>query len=114
MDIWPILSTGRIAVSNPNLNQIPSKGEIAKVIRSCFIPKDGYKIVGGDYSGMELRIIAEFSQDPIWVNAFLEDKDLHSELAALTFGIDVKDVKTPFPPKPDLTYRDVQKTVNFG
>lgn len=114
MDIWPILSTGRIAVSNPNLNQIPSKGELAKVIRSCFIPKDGYKIVGGDYSGMELRIIAEFSNDPVWVNAFLEDKDLHSELAALTFGIDVKDVKTPFPPKPSLTYRDVQKTVNFG
>lgn len=114
MDIWPILSTGRIAVSNPNLNQIPSKGDVAKTIRSCFIPKPGYKIVGGDYSGMELRIIAEFSQDPVWVNAFIEDKDLHSELAALTFGIDISQVKDPFPQKPDLKYRDVQKTVNFG
>ena len=114
MDIWPILSTGRIAVSKPNLNQIPSKGELAKVIRSCFIPKPGYKIVGGDYSGMELRIIAEFSQDPVWVNAFKDDKDLHSELAALTFDIDISKVKDPFPPKPDIKYRDVQKTVNFG
>ena len=114
MDIWPILSTGRIAVSNPNLNQIPSKGDLAKTIRSCFIPKPGYKIVGGDYSGMELRIIAEFSQDPVWITAFNEDKDLHSELAALTFGIDISKVKEPFPPKPDLKYRDVQKTVNFG
>jgi DNA polymerase I len=115
MDIWPILSTGRIAVSNPNLNQIPSKGELAKVIRSCFIPQPGYKIVGGDYSQMELRIIAEFSQDPVWINVFKdESKDLHSELAALTFNIDISKVKESFPPKPDIKYRDVQKTVNFG
>jgi DNA polymerase I len=114
MDIWPIVSTGRISVSNPNLNQIPSRGDLAKVIRSCFIPKAGHKIVGGDYSGMELRIIAEFSQDPVWVNAFIEDKDLHSELAAKTFGIDVSRVKESFPQKPDLKYRDVQKVVNFG
>lgn len=114
MNIWQILTTGRISVSDPNLNQIPSRGELAKVIRSCFIPKPGYKIVGGDYSGMELRIIAEFSLDPVWINAFKDNKDLHSELAALTFGISVDDVIKPFPPKPDLKYRDVQKTVNFG
>jgi DNA polymerase-1 len=114
MDVWQILTTGRIAVSNPNLNQIPSKGDLAKTIRSCFIPKPGYKIVGGDYSGCELRIIAEFSQDPVWINNFNEHKDLHSELACLTFDIPIEDVKTPFPQKPDLKYRDVQKTIDFG
>lgn len=111
---WQILNTGRISCKEPNLNQVPSKGELAKVIRSCFIPRKGYKIVGGDYSGMELRIIAEFSQDPLWVNAFNEGKDLHSVLCAATFNIDIKDVKTPTPFKPDITYRDVQKTINFG
>jgi DNA polymerase-1 len=111
---WQIVDTGRISVKEPNVNQIPSKGDTAKIIRSAFIPKDGYKIVGGDYSGMELRIIAEFSQDPIWVNAFKNGEDLHSKLCALTFGIDEKDVMEPFPSNPDLCYRDVQKTVNFG
>lgn len=114
MDIWPVVSTGRIAVSAPNLNQIPSKGELAKIMRSCFIPKPGYKIVGGDYSGFELVIIAEYSQDPVWITALREGKDLHSELTALTFGVDITEVKKPFPPKPDITYRDVQKKIDFG
>jgi DNA polymerase-1 len=112
--IWQILTTGRISVSEPNLNQIPAKGELAKIIRSCFISREGYSIVGGDYSGMELRLIAEFSQDPVWVTAFREGKDLHSVLCAMTFDIPITDVKKPFPLKPEMTYRDVQKTINFG
>jgi DNA polymerase-1 len=111
---WQILSTGRISVKEPNVNQIPARGELASKIREAFIPRPGYKMVGGDYSGMELRIIAEFSQDPLWVNAFKDGQDLHSVLCAATFGIDIKDVKKPFPEKPSLTYRDVQKTINFG
>ena len=63
---------------------------------------------------MELRIIAEFSQDETWVNAFINGEDLHSKLCSMTFDIDIKDVKTPFPSKPTFTYRDVQKTLNFG
>jgi DNA polymerase-1 len=113
-NIWQILSTGRISVSDPNLNQIPSKGELGKEIRSCFIPKKDYKIVGGDFSGMELRIIAEFSQDPLWVNSFVNGEDLHSVLCSATFDIPITDVKNPFPGKPDITYRDIQKTINFG
>jgi DNA polymerase-1 len=113
-NIWQILSTGRISVSDPNLNQIPSKGELGKEIRSCFIPKKDYKIVGGDFSGMELRIIAEFSQDPLWVSSFVNGEDLHSVLCAATFDIPITDVKKPFPGKPDITYRDIQKTINFG
>lgn len=48
---WQVLSTGRISVSEPNVNQIPRKGELGPIIRSAFIPEKGYKIVGGDYSG---------------------------------------------------------------
>ena len=108
-------STGRISMASPNLAQIPSKGELGKTIRSCFIPRSkDYVIVGGDYSGMELRIIAEFSQDPLWIKTFQEGGDLHSILCCETFGIELSKVKTPFYANPDITYRDVQKTIDFG
>ncbi len=113
-EYWQILSTGRNSSSNPNMLQIPSRTELGGKMRECFIASSGNKIVGGDLSGAELRIIAEFSEDPIWVNAFLEDKDLHSELCAATFDISLADVKTYTPFKPDLKYRDVQKTIDFG
>jgi DNA polymerase I-like protein with 3'-5' exonuclease and polymerase domains len=113
--IWQILATGRISMSSPNLAQIPSKGELGKVIRSGFIPRSKeYVIIGGDYSGMELRIIAEFSKDPLWVKTFQEGGDLHSVLCSETFDIPIEDVKNPFYANPDITYRDVQKTINFG
>jgi len=113
-DYWQILNTGRISASKPNVAQIPSHGELGVKIRSCFEASENFKIVGGDYSGMELRIIAEFSNDPLWVKAFKEGGDLHSILCSKTFGIPIEDVKKPFPGKPSFTYRDVQKTINFG
>ena len=113
-EIWQILSTGRISMSNPNIQQIPSHGELAKTIRSSFIPRKGYKIVGGDYSGFELSIIAEFSKDPTWVSTLNEGGNLHSVLCSMTFDIPEEDVKKPFPAKPTFTYRDVQKTIDFG
>ena len=112
--IWQILSTGRISSSSPNLLNIPSKGKLGSVIRSCFIPQDGYKIVGGDYSGFELRIIAEYSQDPLWVKTFNDGEDLHSILCAKTFGIELEEVNNKFPYNPTMSYRYVQKIVNFG
>ncbi len=63
---------------------------------------------------MELRIIAEFANDPLWDQVFLEDGDLHSVLCCKVFNIGLDQVKDPFPLKPDLKYRDVQKTLNFG
>lgn len=97
-----------------NLQQIPSHSELGRKIKSCFIPEQGYKFVSADYSGFELRIIAEYSQDPLWVKTFNENKDLHSILCAETFSIPVEDVNKPFPPKPDISYRFLQKTINFG
>lgn len=111
---WQILNTGRISVSEPNLNQIPSKGDLAKTMRKSFIPSKGYKIVGGDYSSFELAIIAELSKDPLWVKTLIEGKNLHSVLAAATFDIPIENVENSFPFKPILTYRDVQKTIDFG
>lgn len=113
-DFWQILDTGRVSSSKPNMQQVPARTLLGGKMRSCFVPEEGYKMVGGDYSGCELRIIAEGSKDPVWINAFKEGKDLHSELCAITFGIDIKDVKTNTPFKPDIKYRDVQKTLNFG
>jgi DNA polymerase-1 len=62
----------------------------------------------------ELRIIAEYSKDPLWIKTFNEDKDLHSVLCAETFDIPIENVKNPFPGKPDISYRFLQKTINFG
>ena len=112
--IFPILTTGRISVSDPNLNQIPRKGDLGKEIRSCFVARPGYKIVGGDYQGMELAIMAQFSQDPLWIRTLNEGKNLHSVLCSETFEISIEQVNDPFPVKPDITYRDVQKIVDFG
>lgn len=113
-DFFQILNTGRIASRNPNLQQIPARGEFGKVMRSCFTPSPGYVFVGGDYANMELRILAELSKSEVWIDAFNNDRDLHGELAAKTFKIPIEKVRTPFPQNPSLTYRDVQKAINFG
>jgi len=113
-DFWPILDTGRVSTSNPNLQQIPSRTQEGRMMRACFVPEPGNVMVGGDYSGCELRIIAEFSQDPVWIDIFKQGKDLHSELCAMTFDIPIDKVKTASHFKPDLQYRDIQKTIDFG
>lgn len=112
--IWQILQTGRISMSEPNCQQIPSHSALGRKIKSCFIPRKGYKFVSADYSQFELRIIAEYSQDPLWIKTFNDDGDLHSILCAETFDIGLNEVNKPFPQKPDISYRFLQKTINFG
>lgn len=113
-NFWQVLQTGRVSLSDPNLLQIPAHSSLGQTIKSCFISKEGYKFVSADYGQFELRIIAEYSKDPIWVKTFKEGKDLHSELCTLTFGISLERVKDPFPGKPDISYRFLQKTIGFG
>ena len=116
-DIWQILSTGRISFRDPNLQQIPSRSELGGKMREAFVPEKGHKIVGADYSGCELRIIADLSKDPYWINTLNKPKpegDLHTALCMLTFDIDRSEVKNPFPFNKSIKYRDVQKTINFG
>ncbi|MFC1559833.1 DNA polymerase I [Candidatus Margulisiibacteriota bacterium] len=102
-----ITATGRLSSSNPNLQNIPVKGDIAKKIRSAFVPaKKGWSILSADYSQIELRILAHLSNDKILTKAFLEDKDVHTATAAEVFGVPLDKVT------PEM--RNAAKVVNFG
>lgn len=70
-------ATGRLSSSNPNLQNIPSRGEVGKLARSMFVARPGYVLIVADYSQMELRVLAHYSQDPELLAAFKEEKDLH-------------------------------------
>lgn len=109
-----LLNTGRMSCSNPNLMQIPSKGDLGAAIRSCFGETGKYSIVNGDWSGCELGIIAHNSGDPLWINTINEGGDLHGILASKTFDIPMSDIRNKTPFNADVTYRDVQKSIDFG
>lgn len=94
--------TGRLACSNPNVQQVPHEDEF----RSCFVAEEGYSLVVADYSQVELRILAEVSGDPGFVTAFQEGEDLHRVTAATMLGIE-KDTVTK-------EQRTAAKRINFG
>lgn len=96
-------ATGRLSSKNPNLQNIPVRSEAGANIRSAFIPREGYKLVGIDYSQIELRLLAHFSQDEALVAAFNEDKDIHRQTAVKIFGEEEADSK-----------RSIAKSINFG
>ncbi len=112
---WQILDTSRVSSGSkrdetPNMQNIPAKIDY----RNCFITRKGFKMVSCDFSGQELRLVAEGSQEPLWVDAFNKGEDLHSNVAAMVFKIPLESVRD----KPDFlrgkSYRDAAKTVNFG
>lgn len=94
--------TGRFSCSKPNLQQIPHEKEY----RRCFRAEDGNKLIIADYSQIELRILAEFSGDENFINAFKSGEDFHASAAAQVFGIKPEDVT------PDQ--RTFAKRLNFG
>ncbi len=96
-------ATGRLSSKNPNLQNIPVKGVDGLQIREAFIPKDGYKLVGIDYSQIELRLLAHFSKDEALVNAFKNDLDIHYQTAVKIFGEEEAKQK-----------RSIAKSINFG
>ena len=110
---WQNLKTGRISSSDPNMQNIPARTKEGKTMRSCFTTAPGYKMVGGDFSGIELRVLAELSQDETWLEVFRSGGDLHSILCSRTFNIPLEDVKKDSPFKEGVSYRDVQKTLDF-
>ena len=79
--------TGRLSSSNPNLMNIPVRSEIGKEIRGAFIARPGYKLVDGDYSQIELRVMAHYSQDPNLLRAYREGIDLHAQTAKRAFQL---------------------------
>ncbi len=94
--------TGRFSCANPNIQQIPSSSDF----RSCFIPEEGYKLVVCDYSQAELRILAELSGDPAFIEAFRTGGDLHKLAASQMFNVAVEDVSKD--------QRSAAKAINFG
>jgi DNA polymerase-1 len=100
-------------MSKPNLQQVSSKHELSAEIRALFVSEPDTSFIISDYSSCELRIVANHSKDPAWLKIYEENKDLHSELCALTFDIPVEDAET-ISPYGGQKYRSIQKTINFG
>ncbi|MBQ0027387.1 MAG: DNA polymerase I [Lachnospiraceae bacterium] len=101
-----ITATGRISSTEPNLQNIPVRTEQGRLIRKCFVPKEGYVFVDADYSQIELRLLAHMSQDEGLIEAYNSDADIHRITASKVFGI-------PFDEVTPEKRRDA-KAVNFG
>ncbi|MCR5177239.1 MAG: DNA polymerase I [Anaerovibrio sp.] len=102
-----VTATGRLSSSDPNLQNIPVRTEEGKKIRQLFEPGEGYDyILSADYSQIELRVLANMSEDSNFIRAFNNDEDIHARTAAEVFGISIEDVT------PQL--RRSAKAVNFG
>ena len=101
-----ITATGRLSSSDPNLQNIPVRGEWGKKIREAFISGEENLLLSADYSQIELRILAHLSQDEGLVNAFREELDIHTRTAAEIYGVPLEKVTAEM--------RRVAKTVNFG
>jgi DNA polymerase-1 len=98
--------TGRLASSDPNLQNIPVRTEEGRRIREAFIPADGCKLLSADYSQIELRIMAHIAEDENLLTAFREGKDVHQATAAEIFGIALDEVNSE--------QRRYAKVINFG
>ena len=99
-------ATGRLSSSNPNLQNIPAKGEEGSRIREGFVAEEGNVLVSADYSQIELRVLAHLSGDENLRNAFFNDIDIHTEVASRIFGVPHSKV--------DREMRRIAKVVNFG
>ena len=101
-----ITATGRISSTDPNLQNIPMKLELGRLIRKAFIPEKGYVFVDADYSQIELRVLAHLSGDQVMQNAFLNHVDIHATTASEVFDVPIDQVTS-------LQRRNA-KAVNFG
>ncbi len=103
-----VTATGRLSSSNPNLQNIPIRTELGRLIRQAFVPQQaqGWSLLSADYSQIELRLLAHFSEDPHLVKAFQQGEDIHTATASLVFGLPLDKVSK------EQRYR--AKTVNFG
>jgi len=99
-----VTSTGRLSSSNPNLQNIPIRTEFSRQIRKAFLPQEDWLLVSADYSQIELRILAHLSQEPVLMEAYQNNRDVHTVTAQLLFE---KEKITP-------DQRRLGKTINFG
>lgn len=101
-----LTTTGRLSSSDPNLQNIPIRNEIGRQIRKAFIAPEGRTIIAADYSQIELRLMAHFSQDEALIDAFQHGQDIHKRTASEVLGIALEDVTND--------QRRQAKAVNFG
>jgi len=99
-------STGRLSSSEPNLQNIPVRGELGEKIRQAIIARPGWYLLSADYSQIDLRALAHISRDPELIATFLRDEDVHTATASRVFNVSADDV-TP-------AMRRAAKTINFG
>jgi DNA polymerase I len=99
-------STGRLSSQEPNLQNIPIRGEWGTEMRSMFVAEKGWRLLAADYSQLELRIAAHLAKDPVMQEAFIQSKDIHTRTASVVFGV----------PEDKVTkdMRMQAKTLNFG
>ncbi|WP_321495779.1 DNA polymerase I [uncultured Desulfobacter sp.] len=101
-----ITVTGRLSSSNPNLQNIPIRKPEGKKIRQAFIPADGWTLISADYSQIELRVLAHCAQDPILMESFRKDEDIHTRTALEVFQV--------LPGFVSDEMRSQAKSINFG
>jgi DNA polymerase-1 len=101
-----VAATGRLSSTDPNLQNIPIRTELGQEIRRAFVAEKGSKLISADYSQLELRILAHVTQDPVMLEAFQKNLDVHAQTAKLVFGAKTdKEIKEK---------RRLAKIVNFG
>jgi DNA polymerase-1 len=101
-----ITATGRLSSSGPNLQNIPVRTEEGRQIRAAFLPRKGWAMLSADYSQIELRLLAHYSQDPILIEAFEQDQDIHARTAGEVFQL--------LPAMITSEMRRQAKVINFG
>lgn len=101
-----VTATGRLSSTDPNLQNIPVRDEIGREIRRAFIADEGHTFLSADYSQIELRLVADFSNDKVMLDAFANDKDIHAITAAKIYKTPLENVTA--------TQRRNAKTANFG
>lgn len=101
-----VAATGRLSSSDPNLQNVPVRGEEGRRVREAFVAEEGFVLLSADYSQVELRILAHLAGDPALVEVFRTGRDVHAETASRVYGVPLGAV--------DARMRREAKTVNFG